>query len=519
MANLLYNLTKGHSVEIGGETYLITGLMELRQGNFYWKEFALKGKGEKTLWLSTEKDDTVKTCMLYQQLSADAFTQGPQIHFEGQSYRVFDSGSAKVLKAYGVPDTEQGDQCEFWEYVCDDDATKLLSIEKWEDGTECSSGKSLPIKDIHFPETQSPYADARKETPTYPLEVIRELSIGQHIFIKGKERTIIGMANMKQESFKWKEYSLSNGQWFCVEGTGQGDYIMSLHTDIPNSWVHSTGGVIYKDKKYTLVEKGTGIVTSFKGNVDYDPREQCQFEEYEAEDGSLLSVEIWSDGTESSTGEVLSYIDVEVLDKVSRVPRTNSKEKIFNLIVVLTSAGVIFFVAILPTLNLTPTIAKQLMQRSSFEYVTTVTLTDGRHTKSQVYRAVGYTLDSACAEIIKMDPERIKFANTVTDIDGGEKMVKTTREVVLIYESEEGEVLVQVTPVSVPSSSYNYYRPRYRVRLHNFTSLSYDWEPTSGMSLSGEDINTSYYYQQIASARQESINARDTTGGGTGFGK
>ncbi len=521
MPNSLYNLTKGQSVEIAGESYFVAGLMELRQGNFYWKEFALQSRDCKVKWLSAEKNEAITTCMLYEELPKGG-TLAPEqtIEFNGERYTLFDSGPAKVTKAYSIPDTAEGDQCEFWEYVSERDSNKVFSIEKWEDGTEYSVGRIMQKRELKFPNTQSLYAEERGEKPVYPLEKMRKLAMGQNIEIKGKKHTVVGSANMRQENFKWKEYKLSNGQWLCIEASGQGDYAMSIHTAVAGILVDKTSdSVTYKGKKYALLERGNAVVSSFNGNVDYDPHEKCRFEEYEAADGSLFSVEVWSDETENSHGELLAYKDVKVLDTVSKVKNPAAMGNAIKYLVIAGIALFIFAVYIYPMFNLTPSINSQLSKDASFEYVTAVTLNDGKNTKSQVYKANGYSLETACEALIKMDPERITFVNTLTDIANGEKMIKTSREVVLVYESEEGDVMVQITPVAVPSSSYNYYRPRYRVRLHNFTTVSYDWEPTSGTNLSSEGIDSNYYYLQIANARQESINARNASGGGTGFGK
>ena len=62
------------------------------------------------------------------------------------------------------------------------------------------------------------------------------------------------------------------------------------------------------------VDEGTQIVQKYGGDVDVDPGERASFVEYEdANEDNTLSVKMWSDGAEDSTGSYIEKTDIFVM--------------------------------------------------------------------------------------------------------------------------------------------------------------------------------------------------------------
>ncbi|MDR1732333.1 MAG: hypothetical protein LBR61_09615, partial [Synergistaceae bacterium] len=184
--------------------------------------------------------------------------------------------------------------------------------------------------------------------------------------------------------------------------------------------------------------------------------------------------------------------------------------------------------------NSGPCIERQLAASGSFRHETSVTLPGGR--KAQVY-STALTPDQACQAIIQMDPERIRYVtmalkdNSDTDADSdktpdlarSERMLQTDRETVMIYESETGATFVQVSAADARENRYTAYRPRWPSRTYNLYRASRAWygnaERATVNPANTYNIDTGRYSSIVGSARQASISARRSTGGGSHFGK
>lgn len=107
-------------------------------------------------------------------------------------------------------------------------------------------------------------------------------------------------------------------------------------------------------------------------------------------------------------------------------------------------------------------------------------------------------------------------------------MIQTKKETVLVYIGEDQETYIQIFPNKDYQNSYSSYHAANHSRLRSFYVNSRNWGNNQGTTQQPKNysdgsversIDTTHYSGVVASARQNSINARKQDGGGTGFGK
>ena len=145
---------------------------------------------------------------------------------------------------------------------------------------------------------------------------------------------------------------------------------------------------------------------------------------------------------------------------------------------------------------------KIIEKDSQFTYVTSVTNNENNK-KAKVYKT-DLTIEDTAKRIIDGAPESIQKVNDNGDSDGGIGLC-TKSEYAYIYKSEDDTTYVQVSKNNFVTSSTRAYRSRYRSNGYYGT---YRTNSTN---------NTLSDY--LSSARQQSINSRKSSGGGTSSGK
>jgi hypothetical protein len=260
--------------------------------------------------------------------------------------------------------------------------------------------------------------------------------------------------------------------------------------------------------------------------VDFDDGEVFAFSEYRSRNNDILTWEFWDGEQEASLGKELREEDVAVLDSRKRAfSKKTSSSGNFNrmevwivsivLALILIPGWISSFSSARP-----PLIERQLASNSSFALVTSVTLQGDK--KAQVY-STSLSLDDACLAVIRMDPEKVQYVTTTTeDPEKGERILQTTRETVMIYESESEETYVQVSENAPGEGRYTAYRPRSPLRMLRLYRGSRAWYGSSSRRTAdaeAQGIDTSRYGPSVASARQASVTARRSSGGGSRFGK
>jgi hypothetical protein len=539
MSFALYQLRAWQTLKISGVVYTVKGMIEFRQGSYAWKEYALSDSEGKRSWLSVEGDESIPLCALFQPVEANVFTPDEHVVYEGRRYARSESGRAEVIDSFGLPDVQIADVVEFEEYRSE--SGLLLSCERWSDKVEYSAGAELPKTRIGMDDGAF-VAEQKPALPKPSYTKMTSLPLGQELRIRGATYSIQGYVRYRQKGFTWMEYKISpssrlpglhggSEEWLCVE-RGQGDgCALSLHRSIPFP-TFSMGKrrpdktIVYAGVVYDWVEEGKGKVTACGGDVDFDDGEAFAFTEYRSRDNATLTCEFWEDEQEASLGEELREEDVTVLDSRKRsvfgFGKTFSPRKpdwmrglivSIALALILISEGIFLFSSARPLL-----IERQLASNPSFIPVTSVTLQGDK--KAQVY-STPLSLDDACLAVIRMDPENVQYVTTTAeDPEKGERILQTARETVMIYESESGDTYVQVSANTPREGRYTAYRPRNPLRMLRLYRGSREWYGSRRTTdTEAQGIDTSRYSPFVASARQASVAARRSSGGGRRFGK
>lgn len=338
--------------------------------------------------------------------------------------------------------------------------------------------------------------------------MVEKLKKGQVVKIKNETFVVIGMIEFAEDSWIWQEYKLKSDSgeisWLSVE-ENEGKIQYSIYKEKFNIPYSLSMNFNYKNVSYSLFEKGTAKVQSFFGAVDVDRYEKVNFSEYISDDKkSLISFENWSGEIEKSIGEYVDETNVEITDEVRDV-KVNSPQKKENIIVIIVSV-LFMLVPILIGLigsfvSSRNTLTKFLEKSSDFSYVTSVTNNENNQ-KAKVYKT-NLSIDEAVKKIIDGAPEKIKKVTDASDDEG--IGIFTNAEYAYVYKSEDNVTYVQVSKKKYVTEGTNAYHSRfhtrgfYRTYTTNSTNSSYD----------------SY----LSSARQQSINARKSSGGGTSSGK
>ncbi|MGX7149879.1 DUF4178 domain-containing protein [Enterococcus ureasiticus] len=527
-----YDMLLGEEVTVEAILYKINGIIEFQQGNYCWREFKLVGENQNIKWLSIDKDNPDESYSLFQ--SAAIFFSLSTPEYEGEKYVLAESGSATVIAVEGEVDAELNERMTFKEFHSKTDDKKLLSYEKWSDETEYSSGKMILASQIEYHGAIKENNQSQKRK--VELSTLNKIKKGQEITIGKTIYRVVGWANYRQGSYSWIEYRLlpraSNKEsWLVVEPQGN-EYVLSLFKKVGNKQVtlNTTGSqAIYKNKTYNIAETGTAVVTRSSGDVDFDPNEKVSFSDFTNQKNEILSKEKWSDGVEYSYGRIINDVEFELLEFVSPPFWKNEKVK-KTMMISCIALIMVFFFALSEGLIHFPqaTIEKQVRESRMYEEVTNVTFKDSSKTKSKIYKS-DLSVDQTCENLIELDPERILYVTTDKEnIEQGEKMIQTKKETVLIYIGENQETYIQIFPNKDYQNSYSSYNAGNHGRLRSFYVNSRNWgnnkattnqpEPYSDGSIE-RSIDASHYSGSVASARQNSINARKKDGGGTGFGK
>ena len=359
--------------------------------------------------------------------------------------------------------------------------------------------------------------------------------------VDGDKYRIVGKIKYKNNSdgMCWDEYRMFplsgfSEAWLSIDDVYK-EYSISRRAALSTSTAD-----------YHLVDKGTEIVVSREGNVDVDVGDRAIFEEYEdVTEEKIISREVWDDETEICTGYYLDEDEISLLSSNtqygmrSNIPasygssatiRRSGKNKAV-VIMVIAIALFMFLPHILKMFRSTQTIQKYLDKSNKYSYVTSITGESGQ--KAKVYKASqGYTVGDAARGIIDaIEGETEKVQQDTTE-DNGSIGILTKDEYCLIYLSEDGDVLVQVsnrkyayTTDSQPYHSskrvHSYYRRFYYSGGYIHDKREYkDSSPYSSydgdmMTFSSDD----YYSSYSKSVRQDSVHSRSSSGGGLSSGK
>ncbi len=377
-------------------------------------------------------------------------------------------------------------------------------------------------------------------------------ALGDRLRIDGNDYEVIGIISYRNrmDNCMWMEYkvysqSLRREKWLSYDEEFKEYSLSTVATpDV------STNG-------YKEVDRGVEEVIGAWGNVDVEIGDTANFIEYEdVTEEKIISHEIWDDGLEVSTGYYLdehevvkmsngqgmsaggynSYNSYQSNSFVSGGTMSNnasgeSTKKITKLLVLLVPIMMIFsmFKGFIGG-SLTPSIAKYLDKTSTYIYQTSITGSEGE--KADVYMTY-YDVDSAAKDIISAIDGKTEDVQQNTEDGDDSVAILTKKEYCLIYTSEDGETLVQISsrkyayyndddPYRSRRGTRNYYRRYYYSRGYSSDYASWGSTNSPYDSYSGSTINSNpfdTYSNYAGSVRQSSTTSRTSSGGGTSSGK
>ena len=362
--------------------------------------------------------------------------------------------------------------------------------------------------------------------------------------VEREEYLVIGIIEYLNNSdgYAWTEYKLkkisdSSISWLSID-SGYEEYAIYK----VSKRKYSDDNI--KSMGYRETDFGEAKVSACNGDVDVDLGDKVKYREFEdLSEENIIAIEEWEDETEYSTGY---YLDEDEIEKICSSGYSNRKTQYNNyeptksrnssnslsgIIIGVIAAffvimGITFFNSIASKNNMSDYISKS----SNFTYTTSITSDLNNKEKADVYSTI-LTVELAAKDIIDGIDGNIEDIQENTE-DGSVAII-TSDEYGLVYSTEEGETLVQVSSrLYAYSSTNDPYRSR-RSTARYFRSYYYSMGYSSDYSrykkytngyenYDGEYVDTNYndtYRNYSDSVRQSSVNSRSSSGGGTSSGK
>ncbi len=374
-----------------------------------------------------------------------------------------------------------------------------------------------------------------------------EFAVGSKIIADGDIYEVRGRILLKnrEDGCTWNEYRLFSTQfqaerWLSVDEV-YGEYSLSKA-----AWQISTAG-------YHKVDSGAAEVVQVWGDADAEVGNTVTFTEYEdATEEKIISEEYWDGEKETSTGYYLDahefgpYNDTGGMDTYTGFDNdasggytsNPSSPKNYKNITTAIIICILMFNIIIPVLgNISGSfgsskIKKNIEKSGYFTYVTSMTGTNNS-TNAEVYKS-SQDLDTTVRWIINSINGNTQNVQQNTEDGDNSVAILTSKEYCLVYESEENDVLVQVSsrkyayanddaPYRCRNRTHRYYRRFYFSTGYYADTSSYGRKYSSpyssftdsSISSSSADIYDNY----SSSVRQSSVNTRTSSGGGLSSGK
>ncbi len=308
-------------------------------------------------------------------------------------------------------------------------------------------------------------------------------------------------------------------KWLCVEKDENDRTKYSLYTKYKRRINEKEKFLNIDGIKYEVYEKGIATVKNYFGNADVDIYENCVYIDYISSDKkNIVSIEKWEDEIEKSIGEYLddsrvvitNELDIERIKKIYREDKKSKKSKWNFLIIVMIILMLCNSPTLFSDLFANKSIEKYLEKQTKisvpkYYYETSITNNSDNSKKARLYKSNLKSIDAVVKDIINGVHEGI---TDIIDYDPDTEEdgigVYTKNEFVYIY-MEDNDVYVQVSGKGYVNKGGTLYHGgnhnTYYHRTYNSTRKS--------------TVYSNYRY----SARQNSINSRKTSGGGTSSGK
>lgn len=339
----------------------------------------------------------------------------------------------------------------------------------------------------------------------------------QIVYIERVKYTVVNMIEYKEDTWVWQEYEIKHDagaiRWLCAEKDENNKTEYSIYDKYYGDINENEISFSSQNTQYELYEKGTATVKDYFGNADVDVGERCEYIDYISEDKSkVLSIEKWEEEIEKSEGRYIDSSKVRITNEIDtqkeEMEKINKKKgRIMSWIIY----GIIFlplmisvFSSLTSGLFVNKSMQKYIDKQKKYTYVTSVTNNTNRE-KAKIYKSPYNEIDTTVKDIISGVPEGITEtidADPNTEEDG--IGLKTKEEFAYIY-LENGNVYVQVSNKNYANNNTG---STYHNRYHTYYYATYN------------SNRSSYTYSTYRnSARQQSVNSRTSSGGGTSSGK
>ncbi len=356
--------------------------------------------------------------------------------------------------------------------------------------------------------------------------------VGTLLRIGSMDAKVIGYiqyVNPQDGGKDWTEYRLKTNKGECWLSCDD------IYQEYSISWpANQVRGQI--GPEWHKVDEGVQVVKSYGGDVDVDPGERANFMEYEDDsEDHTLSVEMWSDGTEYSTGEYIEKSDI--IETGYEKPKSSSNSasaKLAIWLIVITSIICLFGPALTSSTG-GRDMSKYLKNSSYFVYETSITGNEKQTATVYRYDYSPATTDDVAMRIIDGIEGKTESVTQKDDITDAEIAILTKKEYCLIYhpEGEEGSVFVQISdrkynytsdnePYKSSAADSHWYRSHYHSSSYAKDASTFKKSASAYSMYDGDtihNIGNGYFDSYSNSVRQASINNRSSDGGGLSSGK
>lgn len=368
-------------------------------------------------------------------------------------------------------------------------------------------------------------------------------SIGENLRVDGKNYTVKGKIDFRNEAdnYHWTEYMLvstsdkDNVKWLSIDPVYREYAIYTVCRKTTEDEIIRQG--------YHEVDQGIAKVVGSSGDVDTDYGETVGFKEFEDKtEEKIMSIETWEDEVEYSSGY---YLDAEEIERIGgdyqgavngsgQFNRGGYKTKktlgtVWNGILwIIVIFGMIAGFGGMPQIG-TVNLVKEIKKDSSFNYVTSITADIDNKQKADIYQT-NLSIEVAAKAILRLADTSVVSVDE--ESEEGSVAIITKKNYCIVYTSDEGNTMVQVsTRKYVYNSRQDVYHGSNRIsrfyRGYYYTNAFSDDEGKyKGVNAYENYDGATYYtdannnYQSYSDTiKQESIAARQSSGGGTNSGK
>lgn len=369
-------------------------------------------------------------------------------------------------------------------------------------------------------------------------------AVGDRLLVDGEVCDVVGSISYRNryDNSMWMEYRLIS------QKTGREKWLSydEEYREYSVSEVTSSGSTA----GFHEVDRGREEVMGAWGDVDVEIGDAADFVEFEDDtEEKIISFETWDDGLEVSTGYYLDENEVSKIgqsdggydggnrysggsgNQVRRQAGRQGKGMLIFMIAVFVLP--ILYVIVSTIVGISKgriTIARYLKESSVYNYVTSIT--GSQDEKADVYETIG-DIDWTARDIIEAINGNTVDVQQDTEEGEGSVAILTDKEYCLIYTSEDGNTLVQIStrkyayyndddPYRSDTRTRRYYRGYYYARGYAADASNYSTGSSPYAGYTGDVVGSSSsdtYNSYSNSVRQSSVASRTSSGGGTSSGK